>query len=126
MFKNSVSQNFVVWKQLHLKNFFRYLFSCIGSQLWHSAFFFVCFSKWNFFFFSCSMWDLVLWPGIKLGPPALGARSLSHWTTREVPKVPIISLLFLWGLESRLCFPVCLGKNVFIASKYQWENGPLT
>ena len=33
-----------------------------------------------FFFlsFSCSMWDLVPWPGIEPGPPALGAGSLSH------------------------------------------------
>ena len=31
------------------------------------------------------MWDLVPWPGIKPRPPALGARSLSHWTIREVP-----------------------------------------
>ena len=29
--------------------------------------------------------DLVPWPGIELGPPALGAWSLSQWTTREVP-----------------------------------------
>ena len=42
--------------------------------------------------FSCSrgtlsyeMWDLVPWPGIEPQPPALGVRSLSHWTTREVP-----------------------------------------
>ena len=34
----------------------------------------------------CSMWDLVPWPGIEPGPPALEARILSHWTTREVPK----------------------------------------
>ena len=34
---------------------------------------------------SCGMWDLVPWPGIKPRPPALGAWSLSHWTTREVP-----------------------------------------
>ena len=31
------------------------------------------------------MWDLVPWPGIEPGPPALGVRSLSHWTTREFP-----------------------------------------
>ena len=31
------------------------------------------------------IWDLVPWPGIKLWPPALGAWSLSHWTTRDVP-----------------------------------------
>ena len=29
--------------------------------------------------FSCGMQDLVP------GPPALGAQSLNHWTTREVP-----------------------------------------
>ena len=40
--------------------------------------------------FSCSMWDLVPWPGIKLGPPALGAQSLSHWTTREVSTSTIL------------------------------------
>ena len=28
--------------------------------------------------------DLVPWPGIKSGPPALEAWSLSHWTTRKV------------------------------------------
>ena len=33
---------------------------------------------------SCGMWDLLSRPGIKLGPPAMGALSLSHWTTREV------------------------------------------
>ena len=33
----------------------------------------------------CSMWDLVPWPRIKPRPPALEARSLSHWTTRGVP-----------------------------------------
>ena len=33
----------------------------------------------------CSMRDLVPWPGIEPGPPALGAQSLTHWTTREVP-----------------------------------------
>ena len=30
----------------------------------------------------CGMWDLVSWPGIESGPPALGARSLNHCTTR--------------------------------------------
>ena len=33
---------------------------------------------------SCGLWDLVSWPGIELRPSALGAWSLSHWTTREV------------------------------------------
>ena len=34
----------------------------------------------------CGMWDLVPWSGIKPGALALGARSLSHWTTRGVPQ----------------------------------------
>lgn len=32
----------------------------------------------------CGMWDLDS-PGIKPRPPGLGAWSLVHWTTREVP-----------------------------------------
>ena len=42
---------------------------------------------------SCSIWDLVLRPGIEPRPPALGAQSLSHWATREVPSVP----RFFWS-----------------------------
>ena len=34
---------------------------------------------------SCGMWDLVPWPGIEPRPPALGLRSLSDYTTREIP-----------------------------------------
>ena len=41
---------------------------------------------------SCSMQDLVLWPGIKPGPPVLGVQSLSHWTTGERPKTFIIEV----------------------------------
>ena len=35
------------------------------------------------------MWDLVPRPGIEPGPPELGAWSLTHWTTREAPRVSI-------------------------------------
>ena len=35
----------------------------------------------------CGMWDLVPWPGIEPRPPALGAWSLSHWTTMEAPEL---------------------------------------
>ena len=34
----------------------------------------------------CGMRDLVPWPGIELGAPALGAWSLNRWTTGEVPR----------------------------------------
>lgn len=41
---------------------------------------------------SRSLWDLVPCPGITPGPPALGAWSLNHWATREVPQ--------MWCLDS--------------------------
>ena len=44
---------------------------------------------------SWGMWNLVPQPGIKPGPPALGAQSyLSHWTTREVPDMRRLLIIF--------------------------------
>ena len=40
------------------------------------------------------MQDLVPPPGIEPRPPALGAQSLTHWTTREVPKISILKFQF--------------------------------
>ena len=40
----------------------------------------------NMWTLSCGVWDLVPWPGIESGLPALRAQSLSHQTTREVPQ----------------------------------------
>ena len=62
------------------------LWPCFGVGC---AFFFKFLKKYLFvvawgIFFSCSMWDLVPWPGIEPGPSALGTMSLSH-CTREVP-----------------------------------------
>ena len=37
---------------------------------------------------SCGMGDLVPWPGLEPRSPVLGTRSLSPWTTREVPACP--------------------------------------
>ena len=55
----------------------------------HSTYYFVT-SVFNLFYLaalglSCSMWDLVPWPGIEPRPRPLGAQSLSHWITRKVP-----------------------------------------
>ena len=33
--------------------------------------------------YSCGMWDIVSWPGIKPSPSALGAWSLRHWSPGE-------------------------------------------
>ena len=42
---------------------------------------------------SCGIWDLVPQPEIEPRPPALGAQSLGHWTTRDVsmPSILIVS-----------------------------------
>ena len=44
-----------------------------------------------------SMRGLIPWPGTEPGPPVLGALSLSHWTTREVPAV-----VFIKGKKKKL------------------------
>ena len=49
-------------------------------SLWHVNSF--SWGMWDLFI--CSMWNLVPLPGIKPGPPALGAQSLNHWTPRKV------------------------------------------
>ena len=62
------------------------------SKILRRSFSFSFFKKKSFIYFnlaalglSCCMWDLAPCPGIEPRPPALGAQSLSHWTTREVP-----------------------------------------
>ena len=45
---------------------------------------------------SCGMWDLVPWPGIEPGPPALGAWCLSHCTNQGGPGFLIFFYLFLF------------------------------
>ena len=62
---------------------------------------------------SCGMWDLVPWPGIEPGPPALGAWNLSHWTTREVPIISLNKLFAPFSISSSsgafiMCILVCL------------------
>ena len=50
---------------------------------------------------SCCTCGLGPWPGIEPGPPALGAWSPSHWTTR---KVPTLYLLFqCFSQYSKIC-----------------------
>ena len=49
--------------------------------------------------FSCGMWDLVPWPGMEAGSPALGTQSLTHWTTGEVPGCTILDQPFSYTLN---------------------------
>ena len=62
---------------------------------------------------SCGMQDLVPWPGIESGPPALTAWSLSHWTTREVPSYPSFTKTLAWKFSSvtQSCRTVCDSMN---------------
>ena len=54
-----------------------------------------------FFFFGHTAWhvgSLVPWPGIEPKPPALGIRSLNHWTIREVSDMSFFA--FDWKGET--------------------------
>ena len=51
---------------------------------------------------SCGIWDLVPWQGLEPGPPALGARSLCHQTTREV------SIVLNYYFLLYLCFMILI------------------
>ena len=61
---------------------------------------------------SCGLWDLVPWPGIELRPQALGAWSLGHWTTREVPKNTLFSDFRDWTVWETGLQVLLNGKGV--------------
>ena len=84
---------------------------CMQDPLafWYALFSFGCFGSWlkhvaplvcGMWALSCCMWHLVPWPGIETRSLALGAPSLSHWATREVPWYvllkPCFSFLFFF------------------------------
>ena len=74
--------------------------------------------------FSCGMWELVPWSGVKPGPPVLGAQSLSLWTTRGVHLLRSICLhrpeMEGWT-EHMIHSTVCPGF-LRINSQPQWQN----
>ena len=71
---------------------------------------------------SCTTWDRVPWPGIE--PKPLGARSLSHWTTREVlgfftfiqcfQGSSMLQHVSILQFFSFLCQINCVGKPQFV------------
>ena len=83
-----------LWALLYSEAFLSF---CIRSYLWNARSFSCSMQT-----LSCSMWDLVPRPGIKFGPPATRARSLSHRTTREVPTSLSWNLVTLFGLTDAL------------------------
>ena len=68
-----------------------FIYLAVLGLSWHSGIFILACG-----IFSCSMQDLIPWPGIEPGPPALGARSLDRWTTREVPRTFFLFFKSCW------------------------------
>ena len=67
---------------------------------------------------SCGMQDLAPWPVIRPWPPALGAWSLSHWTTRE--SIPS-GFLFMGVTEwHHMEGPVLLKEDDIIPCSATW------
>ena len=68
------------------------------------------------------MWDLVPWPGIIRGPPALGVPSLSHRTTREFPWHIFFACIILYkNLLGTYCTP---GTVLDTGGWQQWTKLP--
>ena len=44
---------------------------------------------------SCTMWDVFIQQGTEPWLPALGAQSLSYWTSREVPELKFLNIKWL-------------------------------
>ena len=66
-------------------------------QLWHAD-----------FLVAACIWDLVSWPGIEPGPPALGACNLTHWTTREVPRIFSCAIGYLYVFFGEMSIPFAI------------------
>ena len=67
---------------------------------------------------SCGTWDPVPWPGIEPEPPALGAWSFNHWTTREVPgQWKADTMLILLRLPRKSQLPAPPGLTVSFQAK---------
>ena len=59
------------------------------------------------------MWILVPRPGIEPRPPALGARSLCHWTTKDISLRMLLKLNFhTYELE----------MPTLMAKRFSWYN----
>ena len=69
------------------------------------------------------MWNLVPWPRIKLGPPALGVQSLSYWTIRESLDLILSSCIPEWRARGGPdCIPISVSSPVSSCTlrMFQW------
>ena len=91
VFWKDYSDSFVYWTTLHCQNnsvFYIHWSLTLSSVL--AALGLSCFIQTP----GCNMWDLVSWPGVEPGLPALGVQSLSPWPTGEVPWVYLFMIWF--------------------------------
>ena len=68
------------------------------------------------------MQDLVPWPRIKPGPPALGVRSLTHWTTKGSPQSGVLKNILSHATDLQTSLNRVesqSGKMYFISIKYK-------
>ena len=90
------------------------------------------FPIWKMFFFFFFFWPchmacriLVPQPGIELVPPAVEARSLNHWTTREIPekcyfRVILIHIYFI--LREGRYFFICLRTTHISSAEFLFTS----
>ena len=94
---------------------FNYWVLVVASRIFHflAACRIFCCGMWTL---SCSMWDLVPWPGMEPGPPALETPNFSHCTTREVPTAE--------DFNSSASFPKCHAWELLVGISFptlEWE-----
>ena len=82
-FSRSLSTSFITFLQQISFFLFKYLFIWLWQVLVTARGVFSCGMRT----LNCCMRDLVAWPGIEPRTRALGAQSLSPWTSREVPQL---------------------------------------
>ena len=116
--KKKTHRMFLHWFSLKYLIFI-YLFDCARSSLRHVGVA-TCKLLWTLSF---SLWDLVPWPVIKSGPPALGVQSPSHWTNREVPLICTLKHRIAFVKAEASFQRAYLVRLIDFASQGMWTEG---
>ena len=75
----------------------KYLFCCLYHKQTELMFlcplcYFLNIILFIFLAVPCGVWDLVPPPGMEPKPPAVEVQHLNHWTSREVPPLPVMNI----------------------------------
>ena len=88
---NEVQESF--WTPFLLPFLFSFPSLCLKNCLFTYLLIWLCWvlvAICGIFNLPCSWWDLLPWPRMEPGPPALEVQSFSYWTTREVPSFMLL------------------------------------